>query len=134
FNKGIVAELGARFESTVNKAVFNLSNSLDNDYYHISPNVSFSKSYEAKKQSIRIGYNQRLRRPGVSYLDPFENKTDENNIRMGNPNLKPEQSHQFEIGYSNYAIENLFFTVSPFFRTINNSIQESQSLKENGAA
>lgn len=50
-------------------------------------------------ESLTIGYNRRLRRPRSYYLNPFETRTSETNIRKGNINLDPTYTSSFEIGY-----------------------------------
>ncbi|MDM8173653.1 TonB-dependent receptor [Olivibacter sp. 47] len=131
--RGYSTSIGLRYENTSNYGKLNITNSFENDYESFLPTVSLLKSFKSSKQSLRLSYNQRLLRPGITYLNPFVNRSDVNNIRYGNPNLKPEKSHQIELSYSNFAYKNLFFNLSPFFRSIDNSIQEKRFLDQDGS-
>lgn len=53
--------------------------------------------------NIRFGYNMRIWRPGIWYLNPYVNDVDPTNISMGNPNLESEKSHAFNLSYSNFT-------------------------------
>lgn len=132
--KGLRSSIGLRYERTINDGKVDLSHSFKNDFGNLLPSLSLVKSFEKSKQSFRLSYNQRLQRPGITYLNPFVNRTDLNNIRYGNPNLKPEKSHQIELAYSNFSIDKIFFTVSPFMTMVNNSIQEKRDIDLDGSS
>lgn len=116
--KGFRSSTGLRYENTINDGRVDRLHSFENDFGHLLPSLSFVKSFEKTKHSIRLSYNQRLQRPGITFLNPFINRADVNNVRSGNPNLKPEKSHQIEFAYSNFSVDKLFFTVSPFFTIV----------------
>ena len=44
-------------------------------------------------------YSRRIRRPESDNLNPFPEYTDPYNIDSGNPHLKPESIHSYELGY-----------------------------------
>jgi outer membrane receptor protein involved in Fe transport len=48
---------------------------------------------------IQLSYSRRIRRPESDDLNPFPEYTDPYNIDSGNPRLKPESIHSFELGY-----------------------------------
>ncbi|GEM64168.1 TonB-dependent receptor [Sphingobacterium faecium NBRC 15299] len=131
--KGFRSSTGLRYENTINDGRVDRLHSFENDFGHLLPSLSFVKSFEKTKHSIRLSYNQRLQRPGITFLNPFINRADVNNVRSGNPNLKPEKSHQIEFAYSNFSVDKLFFTVSPFFTIVNNSIQEKRDVGSDGS-
>lgn len=58
-----------------------------------------------KSQSIKASYSYRLERPDYGEVNPFYNVSDPYNISTGNPNLKPELGHNYELGY-NKSFEN----------------------------
>ncbi|MCW2260176.1 MULTISPECIES: outer membrane beta-barrel family protein [Sphingobacterium] len=131
--KGFRSNTGLRYERTINDGRVDRLHSFENDFRNLLPSLSFVKSFGKTKQSIRLSYNQRLQRPGITFLNPFINRADVNNVRYGNPNLKPEKSHQIEVAYSNFSVNKLFFTLSPFFTIVNNSIQEKRDVGSDGS-
>jgi outer membrane receptor for ferrienterochelin and colicin len=59
----------------------------------------FSHKFD-DKQSIKLAFTKRLERPDYGDVNPFVNLSDPYNITTGNPLLKPEISHNTELGYS----------------------------------
>ena len=81
-------------------------------------------------QQIRVGYNMRIRRPGIWFLNPYVNNTDPENIRYGNPNLDPEKSNRINMNYSYFNTKfNMNANVTYSFQ--NNSIQEIVKMNNN---
>ncbi|HEX5025909.1 MAG TPA: outer membrane beta-barrel protein [Agriterribacter sp.] len=57
---------------------------------------------------LQVNFSRRIRRPDFWQLNPFIEINDPVNLRMGNPNLKPEFINSFEINYSkNYKNGNI---------------------------
>lgn len=50
-------------------------------------------------QKLRFSYSHRVVRPGAEDLNPFPVFGDPQNVRAGNPHLRPEQTDSFEAGY-----------------------------------
>ncbi|MBO7317561.1 MAG: TonB-dependent receptor, partial [Bacteroidales bacterium] len=72
-------------------------------------------------ESLRFSYTQRINRPGINYLSPYENWTTPYSVEVGNPDLMPEVSHSFSAGYSIFkGVFNLNFEC--FARISNNAI------------
>lgn len=60
-------------------------------------------SYAANdKNTFQVSYSRRLSRPRFRELLPFSNYSDSRNFRMGNPDLDPEYTNSFEVGYLRY--------------------------------
>jgi len=74
-------------------------------------------------QSIKLSYSYRLQRPQYSDVDPFYNVSDPHNISTGNPNLKPELGHNFELGYNKSFNNGPSVYLSAFYRYNTNDIQ-----------
>lgn len=127
-------KLGARAEYTLNDGTFHLADGdhkLDNKYFDLIPYVTFGWQ-PTQSQNIRLGYTQRLSRPGIWYLNPYVNDLDPNNISTGNPNLKSEVSHSFNLSYSNFGkIYNV--SVSLNASLVDNAIERTTTNLENGA-
>jgi outer membrane receptor protein involved in Fe transport len=58
-------------------------------------------------QDISLNYTRRIDRPSFNQLFPFTDYSDSLNLSRGNPNLKPQFTNSFEIGYQkNYGTTN----------------------------
>ena len=114
---------GIRAEGTRQDVRFQLdeNRNFDVDYYNLVPSATIS--YQLKPtQQIRLGYNLRISRPSIWYLNPYVNDVDRYNISYGNPNLEPEKSNAFNLNYSLFSPK-LTLNVSASYSYINNSIQ-----------
>lgn len=61
---------------------------------------SGSASIELKdKQQLAFSFSRRINRPNGMSLNPFPQFIDNQTIRTGNPDLKPEFTQSFELGY-----------------------------------
>ena len=93
---------GLREEYTVNKAFYSNSGDVSiPDYNNLAPALTLSHNF-ADKQTLKFSYAYRLERPEYRDLNPFLNLADPQNITTGNPNIKPEIGHDFQLGY-NYS-------------------------------
>lgn len=90
---------GARAEETVVNAQFTSSGTtVDQNYFNLVP--SLSANYPLSGGNLGLGFNQRLRRPGINRLNPFVDRSDPNFITSGNPQLKASAMNNAEISYS----------------------------------
>lgn len=55
-----------------------------------------------KTNDFQINYSRRISRPWFRALLPFSNYSDNVNLRLGNPDLNPEYTDSYEVGYLNY--------------------------------
>lgn len=53
--------------------------------------------------NVKLGYDMRIRRPGIWYLNPYVNDQNASYITKGNPDLHDEKSHSFNLTYSNFT-------------------------------
>jgi len=121
--KTLTVKGGLRAEYTWNNAtsksdsVIKFSNKLQN----VVPYITFN--YQVKPgRTVRASYTQRLYRPGIYYLNPYVDTSTPQYISYGNPHLKSEVSHSFELGYSTFTQKfNLSLTGRGSFT--NNSIE-----------
>ena len=67
-------------------------------YSGLYPTLHMAYQATARGQ-IQLNYSRRIRRPESDDLNPFPEFTDPYNIDSGNPRLKPESIHSFELGY-----------------------------------
>lgn len=102
--KKLSAKAGVRYERTMQnvKYVVGKGDDFKVNFNDVVPSVSMG--YKLTDMSnLRLGYNMRIWRPSIWYLNPYVNDTDPTNISRGNPNLESEKSHVFELSYSNFT-------------------------------
>ncbi|MFN3801165.1 TonB-dependent receptor domain-containing protein [Belliella pelovolcani] len=70
-----------------------------NEYFNLFP--SLFVTYEVAPESeFTVNYSRRINRPSWGQFAPFYNAQDLLNTRLGNPNLRPEFTDSYELGYS----------------------------------
>lgn len=68
------------------------------DYLNFFPSAHFN--YKVGEQnSLQASYSSRIQRPWFRRLMPFSSFTDSRNIWGGNPDLNPEYTDSYELGY-----------------------------------
>lgn len=102
-----------------------------NSYLKLFPTASLVYYYKSD-QYWKISYGKRINRPGLGQLNPFTDITDSLNPHSGNPYLKPEIIHAFELGY-NKEREDYSLSANLFYRYSLNSIRQFSQLQSNGA-
>lgn len=91
------------------------------EYFRIYPSVFLTQQF-AEDQQLQLSYSRRVNRPNGWQVNPFINISDPLNIRQGNPNLRPEDIHSFELGYSK-TWGKTSLTSSVYHRRVNDVIQ-----------
>ncbi|NOZ46432.1 MAG: TonB-dependent receptor [Chlorobi bacterium] len=79
---------------------------------------------------LQVSYGRRIRRPRPWYLDPFVNYIDQQNIRVGNPSLEPENIDSYELNFM-HKFGRSFVSVESYYRQTNNKINRTHTLGEN---
>ncbi|MFZ6009082.1 MAG: TonB-dependent receptor domain-containing protein [Bacteroidota bacterium] len=126
-------DAGLRAEQVWNNGeTINKSTSFANQYFNLFPSGTIS-FYSKKQNNLKLGYGRRISRPGLGQLNPFTDITDSLNQRSGNPKLKPELIHSWELSY-NHTIKKGSVSVSAFYRVRNNAILPFTVLDESGVA
>ncbi|MEY4903346.1 MAG: hypothetical protein RLZZ292_1161 [Bacteroidota bacterium] len=93
-------QTGFRIEETQIKADFvSSATKVAENYFNIVPSVAIQKGFE-NESSIQIGFNQRIKRPGINRLNPFIDRSNPNFITTGNPSLRPVANNDIQLGYS----------------------------------
>lgn len=100
---------GVRAEYTkVETLLKQTENDNQSEYMHVFP--SFHATYDLlNEHSVQASYSKRFRRPGFYMLNPFHSYSDSRNIRSGNPNLKPEFTDSYELGYLKNWTDGTFY-------------------------
>ncbi|MEJ7588191.1 MAG: TonB-dependent receptor [Ferruginibacter sp.] len=81
---------------------------------------------------MTLSYTQRLTRPNIWDLNPNANASDPKNISTGNPQLKPEISHQAELVYGLTKGSGFFLNTSLYVKQTNNAILSFTQTGTNG--
>ena len=69
---------------------------INNQYNRLYPTLHTSYKISTGHE-LQLNYSHRIRRPEDEQLNPFPEYQDLRNVRVGNPNLKPEDIHSFEL-------------------------------------
>ncbi|HAD01903.1 MAG TPA: hypothetical protein DCE74_06775, partial [Porphyromonadaceae bacterium] len=97
-------------------------NEFSADYFDLVPSATLSYQVNMS-QNIRLGYNMRIQRPGIWYLNPYVNTTDPLNISYGNTELDAEKSHNISFNYSMFT-QKLNVNASVNYSFVNNGIEQ----------
>ena len=102
-NIGLV--IGGRYELTNINGEWE-NNAEDNftrePYGNFLPNIVINKKISMTK-SLKLSYNNRIRRPSSYYVNPNIGRTDNLNVTEGNPELEPALTKQLEFGYNSFG-------------------------------
>ena len=95
---------GLRYEQTIQevKYLVGAGENFNSNFSDLVPSVSLGIKL-GKTQNLRGGYNMRIWRPGIWNLNPYFDNQDPMFINQGNPNLKSEKSHSFDLSYSSFT-------------------------------
>ncbi len=101
YNK-LTYQAGLRAEYTdISTASINVQESVDKQYLNFFPSASITYKLN-KTNDVQASYSRRLSRPGFRSLLPFSNFSDNRNIYRGNPDLNPEFTDSYEMGFMKY--------------------------------
>lgn len=127
-NWGLYA--GLRMERTVIDADFiKLSAELNRSYTNLIPSVIIQHKLESSG-SLNLGYTQRIQRPGIIQLNPFENQSNSLFYTSGNPNLVPVINNSFDLNYS--TIMKGAVNIGLNYAFANNTIQNIVTIGNDG--
>lgn len=91
------------------------------EYFNLFPSAFLG--YELNEENtMQVSYSRRIRRPGFWELNPFFTFSDARNIFGGNPDLNPEYTNSYEVGYLRYFTKGSL-TSSVYYRHTNGVIE-----------
>ena len=122
---------GLRAEQTKQDVNFISKNDsvIKTDFFDLVPSLALSYQM-SMTQTLRLGYNMRVYRPGIWHLNPYINNIDPLNISYGNPDLDAEKNHNISLNYGSFS-QKLNLNASINYSITNNSITQYQFV-ENG--
>ena len=121
--KKISGRLGVRYEHTKQEVKYLLGrgDNFNKNFDDVVPSASIG--YKLTDMSnLRFGYNMRIYRPGIWYLNPYLDDSNPTNISQGNSHLDSEKSHSFNLSYSNFT-QKFNINLSARYSFTNNSIE-----------
>ncbi len=122
---------GLRAENTnVNLSQLADNGNVNQNYTNLFPSLFLSRQITEAAQ-IQLSYSRRINRPTISNLDPVPNYSDPENIREGNPNLKPELQNSFELSGLQY-LRNGLLSLTFYFHESDNTIQRYKTIDSTG--
>ena len=92
--KKLSGRLGLRYEHTLQDVEYKLGPGTDfsQHFNDLVPSASLGLKL-GQTTNLRLGYNMRIYRPSIWYLNPYLDDSTPTNINQGNPNLDSEKSH-----------------------------------------
>ncbi len=117
---------GTRYEYTIINASLRNPNPEVGDpqipsYGVIVPSLNLSKKLK-NGNTLKVAYNRRIQRPSIQFLNPNRQASNPLYPSQGNPNLDPEYTNNYEVGYSTF-IKGTTLNFSGFMRNTRGSIQ-----------
>jgi iron complex outermembrane recepter protein len=107
-------QLGLRVENTIAKGKQITTNeNFERNYTQLFP-TAFLQYKPSDKHSFVLNYGRRIRRPNYESLNPFIEYLDRYTYQQGNPNLKPQFSHNVELSHT---FRNFFTTTLNYTKT-----------------
>lgn len=131
-NKKFSGQLGLRLENTASRGFSTgyIFNAATNDF--VADDTTFKKNYTQlfptaflqytanDKNSWVLNYGRRIRRPNYESLNPFIEYLDRYTYQQGNPNLRPQFSHNIELTHTYKG----FLSTTANFTQTNDIIQQ----------
>lgn len=109
--------LGFRIENTNITGEQLVDNtSFKNNYTQLFPSAFVSYTFN-EKNSLEFNYSRRISRPSYDQLNPFKFFLDPTTYKEGNPYLKPQTTHSFEI---THVFNQKIYSTLNFSRTTDN--------------
>ncbi len=128
--KAYSLKAGARYEYTTIKADFENPESGNPEipaYGVLVPSVNLAKKLK-NGNALRLAYNRRIQRPSIQFLNPNIQASNPLSITVGNPNLDPEYTNNYELGYSTF-IKSITLNFAAFVRNTTGAIQSVRTAK-----
>jgi outer membrane receptor protein involved in Fe transport len=122
---------GLRYEQTWQDVSYQLGNGEDftTHYGNIVPSASLSYNF-APTTNIGLTYNMRISRPGISYLNPYVDRSNPTALSYGNPDLDVEKSHNIGLVYNMYTPK-LMVNAKLTYSFCDNGIEQFSFYKDN---
>ena len=124
---------GGRYEYTTIDANFANASEIDINipsYGVFVPSFNISRKLDNGK-TLKAAYNKRIQRPSIQFLNPNIQASNPLNVTVGNPNLAPEYTDNYELSYSTF-FKGTNLNLSGFFRNTTGAIQSIREAVASG--
>jgi len=102
------------------------------NYTNFFPRGNFQYKFNANAR-FSLNYNGNTRQPTIEQIQPVRDNSNTLNVAVGNPNLKQEFRHNFNLNYNFYKVltqRGLYTYLS--FNTVSNAISTSETVATSG--
>ena len=118
------AKLGVRYEHTWQDVIYNFGNGYDFSTNYGSLVTNASLQYNISMGSnLGLTYNMRISRPGITYLNPYVDKTNPIAVSYGNPDLDVEKAHNVSLVYNMFTPK-LMLNLNVHHNFVDNAISQ----------
>jgi outer membrane receptor protein involved in Fe transport len=124
-------QAGVRAENTIADGKTDRTNvKVEKNYIDWFPSLYLTYSMNMIHE-FKANYSRRVDRPNPRQVNPFVDNTDSLNVVFGNPNIDPQFTDAYEMGYSLF-LGKINFMSSFFYRQTNGAINIFTRLANNG--
>jgi len=129
--KNYTLKPGLRYEYTTINADFKTDFKAEiPSYGTLVPSINASRKLK-NGNMIKLAYNRRIQRPSLRFLNPNIEASNPQQLSQGNPELDPELTDNYELGYSTF-IKGTTLNFTGFYRNTTGSIQAIRNVREDG--
>lgn len=131
FLKNYTLKPGLRYEYTTINADFKTEFEAEiPSYGTLVPSLNASRKLK-NGNMIKAAYNRRIQRPSLRFLNPNIEASNPQQLSQGNPELDPELTDNYELGYSTF-IKGTTLNFTGFYRNTTGSIQAIRDVRNDG--
>jgi outer membrane receptor protein involved in Fe transport len=128
---GIIA--GSRYEQTFLNGDYEKSEVyFENTYDNFLPSVTLNRKL-SNFSNIKFSYTKRIQRPSLRYINPYVEIEDPRDVTVGNPEVEPENTDQYEINYSTF-VKGIVINSGVFYRQTNDVIEQFLTISKEGVS
>ncbi|ARS34402.1 outer membrane beta-barrel family protein [Pontibacter actiniarum] len=129
-SKKLNVKLGGRYEYTeIDANLITAIRKFSDSYDNIIPSVALSYTIK-EKHTVKANFTQRIQRPSLFYLNPFDQVQAPGTVVRGNPDLDAELTDLYELGYSTY-FKTSSISASLYMRQTDNAIETVPDVEGN---
>lgn len=124
------AKAGLRYEHTWQDVEYKLDNdkNFSTDYGNLVPSANLSYSM-APTMNLGLTYNMRISRPGITYLNPYVDRSTPTALTYGNTDLDVEKTHNVALVFNSFS-QKLMLNVNLSHNFTDNAIEQFSFQKD----